>query len=273
MGTKIEWAELSWNPIRARYGDKIGWHCTPVSDGCKYCYAAMMNKSARFWGTGLPYGKTTKAELFIDEKALDKPFHWRKPRRIFPCSMSDLFHPDVPSEWIHDIYDVMRGCPQHQFIVLTKRPERLVKVLYDEPPFYFGGGDYCSNILHLASCENQETYDERMPHMLDLWHASAGGFKVGFSLEPLLAPIDLHLTKSYRKTPIKNATSWIIVGCETSAKRRYTDWSWVKEIILNCYHLKIPVFVKKLYDGKKQISMPMLFGQVWDQFVPMPEVK
>ncbi len=132
MTSKIEWTEETWNPI-------VG--CSKVSDGCKNCYALpmayrLMNNPK----TSDVYAGTTKREknkttwtgrINLNEKALLAPLKWKKPRKIFVNSMSDLFHEDVPDEFIDKIFAVMALCPQHTFQILTKRPERMQKYLSD----------------------------------------------------------------------------------------------------------------------------------------------
>lgn len=124
--TKIEWADASWNPIRARRlkTGTVGWHCEHVSEGCRNCYAEGVNH--RF-GTGLDFkpGHRKDIELFLDEDMLTQPLRWRKPRRIFVCSMTDLFADFVTDEMIDMVFAVMALCPQHTFMVLTKRPARM----------------------------------------------------------------------------------------------------------------------------------------------------
>lgn len=142
--TSIEWTATvhpdgtispgaTWNPIRARYATtdevgevlKTGWHCERVSPGCQNCYAETINQK-RF-GTGLPYNRKSReqVEVYLDEKTLVQPLHWRRPRRIFVCSMTDLFGEWVPDEMIDRVFAVMALSPQHTFQVLTKRPERM----------------------------------------------------------------------------------------------------------------------------------------------------
>jgi len=114
MGTKIEWTEETWNPVTG---------CTKISPGCAHCYAERM--AMRLRAMGLPKYRNG-FQVTCHEDALDKPRRWRKPRRIFVCSMSDLFHEEVSDGFIERIWDVMWSCPQHTFIVLTKRVDRLV---------------------------------------------------------------------------------------------------------------------------------------------------
>ena len=223
--TKIEWTDATWNPIRG---------CTRVSEGCRHCYAEVM--AARFsdpgqWGHGLAqrvalsgggidHRWTGKVELV--DAALDLPLRWRRPRRIFVNSTSDLFHEKVPDEWIDRVFAVMALAPQHTFQVLTKRPERMREYMAG-----LGGGgrtdimsraggrllraaenatrnaphvryDYNArwplpNVWLGTSIEDQATADDRIPHLLDT--PAAVRF---ISAEPLLAPVDLmHIP--YRK--------------------------------------------------------------------------
>lgn len=120
----IEWTDASWTPIRSRKDGKLGWHCEHVSEGCRNCYAEAMN---RWRGTGLDFKPAHRGHvhLFLDEKMLDAPLRWRKPRMVFVCSMTDLFADFVPDGWIMRVFMRMWQCPQHTFQVLTKRPERM----------------------------------------------------------------------------------------------------------------------------------------------------
>src|SRR3990167_9713762 len=173
--TSIEWADEVWNPVTG---------CTKVSQGCKNCYAERI--AERFWGDR----KFTDVQMHEDR--LRAPLHWKKPRRIFVNSMSDLFHPAVPASFIHAVYYVMTESKQHTFIVLTKRPERIVPVLYGaESNYYLGGGDYLPNVWHLTSAENQETANTRVPELLKLCGMSGGWPVIGVSVEPMLGPVKL----------------------------------------------------------------------------------
>ena len=115
--TKIEWADLTWSPVTG---------CTKVSEGCRNCYAERMAK--RLVGRA-GYPKEDPFAVTLHPERLEEPLHWRKPRRIFVCSMSDLFHPDVPEEFIAAIWMRMIHSWWHKFLVLTKRPERMAKLV------------------------------------------------------------------------------------------------------------------------------------------------
>jgi protein gp37 len=130
--TPIEWTDSTWTPIKARhkFTGKVGWHCEKVSGGCKHCYAETFNgRMLPNGGTGLPYTRQSReaVDIFLDEKTLTQPLRWKKPRRVFVCSMTDLFAEFVPFDLIDRVFAVMALCPQHTFQVLTKRPERMAE--------------------------------------------------------------------------------------------------------------------------------------------------
>ncbi len=141
--SKIEWTDATWNPIRARHlapvndaGDfdpSVGWHCEHVSEGCRNCYAEVINRRL---GTGLDFkpGHRRDLDIFLDEEMLLRPLKWKKPRLIFVGSMTDLFADFVSDDWLHRIFAVMALCPQHTFQLLTKRPERMRAYLSEVRP-------------------------------------------------------------------------------------------------------------------------------------------
>jgi len=167
--TRIEWTDVSWNPVTG---------CSKVSRGCQFCYAERMAK--RLAGRG-GYPAENPFAVTLHPERLDEPLHWRKPRRVFVCSMGDLFHKDVPSGFITEVFAVMALCPQHTFQVLTKRPERMAEYLADEDlPDYIDtmacnyGACHANldgrwplpNVWLGTSVEDQATADERIPHLL-----------------------------------------------------------------------------------------------------------
>ncbi len=233
MPTEIEWAEETWNPITG---------CTPVSPGCANCYARRM--AQRLKGRyGYPKDEPFRVTLHPDRMA--EPLKWRKPRRVFVCSMGDLFHPDVSVNWWADVFKVMCECPQHTFQLLTKRPEGALFLRrgYRAPP----------NIWWGVTAENQEWADKRIPVLLAIPAA------VRFvSFEPLLGPVDLRLEHHAAKrigprafVIDKAPLDWCIVGCETGPGRRPCPLKWVRHVVDQCAEMSVPVFVKKLeIDGK-----------------------
>lgn len=200
--TKIEWTDATWNPVTG---------CSPVSAGCRNCYAARMAKRLR-GRAGYPADDPFRVTLHPDK--LDAPLHWRKPRRVFVCSMGDLFHDDVPFDFLDQIFAVMALTPQHTYQLLTKRPERMKAYLlhiqpeneatgmpaldryervWSEMTRSLGGYNYSKpegwplpNVWEGITAENQETADERIPVLLQTPAA------VRFvSVEPMLGPVDV----------------------------------------------------------------------------------
>ena len=125
--SKIEWTDASWTPIRARRDGRVGWHCEHVSPGCVNCYSETMNLRL---GTGRAFApderKAGGVEVFLDQAMLLAPLKWKHPRKIFVCSMTDLFADFVEEAWLDAIFSIMAMCPQHTFQVLTKRSERML---------------------------------------------------------------------------------------------------------------------------------------------------
>lgn len=179
--TAIEWTDETWNPIRAsshEHGN--GWHCERVSRGCQNCYAEVINRD-RF-GTGLAYTRANRERVIISiwGTTLSAPLRWRKPRRIFVCSMTDLFGEWVPFELIDWVFAVMALAPQHTYQVLTKRPERMREYLV-------GRRDWAIPNLWLGvSVEDQVAAESRIPVLLDT--PAAVRF---LSCEPILSMVDL----------------------------------------------------------------------------------
>lgn len=277
--TKIEWASDSWNPIRARnklwertspggktFGqERIGWHCEHVSEGCRHCYAGTMNKRL---GTGLEFkpGNRDAIELFLDEKMLLAPLHWRKPRMIFVCSMTDLFAEFVPDEWIDRMFGVMALCPRHTFQVLTKRPERML-AWYEKTrdrtapveclaELYIGVGTRgwpLPNVWLGTSCEDQEAADTRIPDLLTTPTAVHW-----MSYEPALGPLKLHETLgddwlASGKSGERRGLDWVVCGGESGHGARPMDIAWVRSILAQCKAAGVPCFVKQL--GARPFSL------------------
>ena len=258
--TKIEWTEYSWNPVTG---------CTPISEGCQNCYARRMAK--RLAGRcGYPADDPFRVTLHPER--LGEPLRWRKPSRVFVCSMGDLFHPDVQPIWLSMIFNVIRECPQHTFMVLTKRPEIALEHLGNamlQP--YFG----LPNLWIGVTAENQQRADERIPILLQT--PAAVRF---ISIEPCLGPVDLsyYLPKNPKKNCPENilpyynshGLNWVICGSETGPLARPMKEEWVKNIKDQCVGADVPFFYKqKIVNGQK-VALPELEGKQWAEF---PEVK
>lgn len=226
MSTKIAWAQDSWNPV-------VG--CWPVSPGCGNCYAARMATRLAAMGTAgyddvAKGGKWTGSIRCIPSK-LDEPRGWRKPRRIFVCSMSDLLHDDVPNGFLNDVFDVMENCGRHTFQVLTKRPERLYS--------WLAGAEVARNIWLGTSVEDRCRFEERVPPLVGTRAAVHW-----LSVEPLLGPLGLIPADLY-------GIDWVVVGGESGPRHREMKAEWVREIRDACIAAGVPFFFKQ-WGGARQ---------------------
>lgn len=219
--TKIEWAEASWNPVSG---------CTKVSPGCDHCYAETFAERWR----GIPgHAYEQGFDLKLRPERLDWPLHQRKPLTIFVNSMSDLFHADVPSEYIARVWRTMIEAEQHTFQVLTKRAERMERVMLRvlTAAGWPATGLPPMNVWLGVSVESP-TYYSRIRHLQRT--PAAVRF---LSCEPLLAPLpDLPL----------DGIGWVIVGGESGPGARPCDPLWVIDIIDQCRRAGVAVFVKQL---------------------------
>lgn len=232
QSSRIEWTDATWNPIR---GTKGRWHCTHVSEGCRNCYAERLN--VRWGGPAYRPG----ADIFrLDEKVLQQPRHWKRPRKIFAMDMSDLFHEDIPSHYIYEVFVTMARCPQHTFQVLTKRPRRMLEVL-NEPELGTGRKRYPplpANVWLGVSVEDQQTADERIPLLLQTPAA------VRFvSYEPALGPVDFKAIPGF---------DWLIVGGESGPTARPFALDWARSAISQCKAASVACFVKQV--GSKPVA-------------------
>lgn len=287
--TSIEWTDASWTPIRARYWEiqsdgsgkeRIGWHCEHASTGCINCYSESMNNRL---GTGMEFkpGNLYREEakgyhngavkLFLDEKMLQAPLRWKRPRMVFVCSMTDLFADFVTDEWLSHIFVVMAMAPQHTFQVLTKRAERMRAFLSEWSPerledlasdFGYSRLDVpdmwpLPNVWFGVSTERQQEADERIPHLLQT--PAAVRF---ISAEPLLGPVDLGNLDcgggitwnalGRQKAGEIGCLDWIIVGGESGHDARPFNLEWADSIVDQCKAADLPCFVKQL--GSKPMS-------------------
>ena len=229
--TRIEWTELSWNPVTG---------CTKISPGCKNCYAEKMAR--RLQAMGQPnYEKGFSVSLHED--TLQRPLLWRKPKMIFVNSMSDLFHENIPTRFILKVFEVMKSARWHIFQVLTKRSDRLVEIdsLIDWP----------ANVCMGVSVENDD-YTFRID---DLINTSAHTKFVSF--EPLLGPIEIW---DY------NNIDWVIVGGESGPNSRTMKKEWAVNIKDKCLEINIPFFFKQWGGFNKKKTGRMLEGKIWNDY-------
>ncbi len=228
--SSIEWTESTWNPLTG---------CTKISPGCKNCYAERMAHRLKAMGQEK---YRNGFELTMHEYVLEDPLHWKKPQMIFVNSMSDLFHEDVPVEFIQRTLDVMRQADWHTFQVLTKRSERLLEI---DPEI-----DWPENVWMGVSVENQE-YTFRIDHLRQI-HAQTRFL----SLEPLLGPITkMNLDKIH----------WVIVGGESGPGARPMEKIWVTAIRNQCLHSDVPFFFKQWGGVRKKKNGRVLEGRTWSE--------
>jgi len=233
--SKIEWTEMTWNPTTG---------CSKVSQGCKFCYAEIMSKRLQAMGIE-KYKDNFKVRIHPDE--LRKPYKWKKSKVVFVNSMSDLFHPEVPVDFIQKVFKVMRENPQHVFQVLTKRSDRLLELDKELK--------WTHNIWMGVSVENREV-KKRIKHLRKT------KAKVKFlSLEPLLGPLPkLNLKK----------IDWVIVGGESGHNPRPMNIDWVLNIQGQCEEKEVAFFFKQWGGKNKKKAGRILNGRTYDE---MPEIE
>jgi protein gp37 len=232
--SNIEWTEMTWNPVTG---------CSKVSLGCKHCYAERMAK--RLKAMNAPrYRNGFRTTLHPD--LIDVPVSWRKPRKVFVNSMSDLFHENVPLEFIQRVFATMQACRQHTFQVLTKRSERLVELSGKLP--------WPANVWMGVSVENVEVLD-RVRELVKV--PAAVRF---LSCEPLIGPLD--------NLPLRGI-HWVIVGGESGPGARPMQAEWVESIFWQCRKGNVRFFFKQWGGVRKDFTGRKLHGRTYDE---MPAV-
>ncbi|MCA1629344.1 MAG: phage Gp37/Gp68 family protein [Acidobacteria bacterium] len=232
MGTKstIEWTESTWNPVTG---------CTKISPGCDNCYAERL--ALRLQAMGQP-NYVNGFKLTVQERMLELPLKWRLPQTIFVNSMSDLFHRDVPTEYIHRVFGVMKRAHWHRFQVLTKRSLRLTRLSKEL--------DWQPNIWMGVSVESND-YSFRIDHLRD-----TDAHVKFLSLEPLLGPLP--------KLKLRGM-DWVIVGGESGPGARPMREEWVLDIRDQCLKAGVPFFFKQWGGVNKKRAGRELEGRTWDQ--------
>lgn len=288
MPTKIEWTDETWNPVTG---------CTEVSPGCDHCYAKTFAERWR----GIPGHHFEHGfDVVLRPERLDQPLRWKKPRRIFVNSMSDLFHNEIPSAYIAEVFAVMALAQQHTFQVLTKRHGRMrslvsqdlydlmVKALADRPEFTGHVRWPLPNVWMGVSVENQQWADIRIPA---LCHTPAA---VRFlSCEPLLGPVDLALTTvapvvgartghepRFTSKVMRRPIHWVIAGGESGHGARPMHPDWARTLRDQCQAAGVPFLFKQWGEwapregwtdettfrvGKKAAGR-LLDGRTWDEY-------
>jgi len=232
--SSIEWTEATWNPVTG---------CDKISPGCKHCYAERM--ALRLQAMGQERYRDG-FQLRLQPDIVELPLHWKKPRLVFVNSMSDLFHHDVPRDFIARVFETMRAAHWHTFQILTKRSDRLRELATELP--------WPRNVWMGVSVESQK-YVSRIA---DLVQVPA---HVRFlSVEPLLGPIpDLPL----------EGIHWVIVGGESGPEARPMEPDWVREIRAACQEKRVAFFFKQWGGVNKGRTGRLLDSRTWDE---MPRV-
>lgn len=239
--TSIEWTDAFWNPVAG---------CTILTAGCTNCYAMRMAARLEAMGVEKYNGLTRKSggrakwtgKLFLDRKSLAIPAGWTKPRRVFVNSMSDLFHADVPADFIAEVWQAMADTPRHTYQILTKRPDRMIEIvplLRKLPNVWLG-----------TSVE-----DDRVLHRIDELRRVPAAVRF-ISFEPLIGSVagaelrDIH---------------WAIVGGESGPKARAMDSIWVDEIERTCRSAGTAFFFKQWGGRNKKSTGRLLNGRTYDE--------
>ena len=227
--SKIEWTESTWNPVSG---------CDKISKGCENCYAERMALRLQAMGTR---GYEDGFKVTLHPHTLEKPLKMKKPQVIFVNSMSDIFHKDIPDEYIMKIFEVMNKAHWHTFQVLTKRPERLEEIAHKVK--------WTSNIWFGVTVEAND-YVDRVDYLRNL------DIKVKFlSVEPLIDSVD---KMDY------NGIDWVIVGGESGYGCREIKKEWVLEVKDKCEALDIPFFFKQWGGVNKKTKGRLLDGKLYD---------
>lgn len=236
LDSAIEWTDATWNPVRG---------CTKISDGCKHCYAETF--AERFRGVkNHPYEQGFDLRL-VPEKLVD-PLRWRNPKMIFVNSMSDLFHEDLPEEYVIAVAKVMVAANWHTYQVLTKRSDRLEKLLS-------GSLGFAADAKHIwwgVSVENQKYGLPRIEHLRN--SRAAVRF---LSVEPLLEDLE-----KFNLSGIH----WVIVGGESGPGARPMQKEWVVSVRDQCQSAGVPFFFKQWGGTRKKAAGRQLDGRTYDEF-------
>ncbi|MDV7211841.1 DUF5131 family protein [Azotobacter beijerinckii] len=274
--TGIEWTDATWNPIRG---------CSRVSDGCRHCYAEA--QAARIIsmdrGRGIPEGQGSydgllakggqwNGQIKVVESAMEQPQRWRKPRRIFVNSMSDLFHENVPEEVIQRIFAVMASAPHHTFQILTKRAERMREVLSSKDARWIAEGQLAltregilkpgayhvtwplPNVWLGVTVENQAAADERIPQLLETPAAVRW-----LSIEPLLGPVHIEnylceCPEDDDGAPYPGRIDWVVVGGESGPNARPMHPHWATSLRDQCLAAGVPFLFKQWGEWRPPVT-------------------
>lgn len=229
--SSIEWTEMTWNPTTG---------CSKISAGCKYCYAEVMTR--RLKAMGQEKYKDGFNKVRVHEDSLKIPYSWKGSKTVFVNSMSDLFHPEVPFEFIEKVFAVMNYTPQHTYQVLTKRADRLYELHHNL--------NWTKNIWMGVSVE-----DKRVTDRIDFLRETNAHTKF-LSCEPLIGPL--------QNMNLKNI-DWVIVGGESGRKARPMSEQWVWDIKMQCQEQEVAFFFKQWGGVNKKKAGRKLAGMTYDE--------
>jgi protein gp37 len=254
--SEIEWTDATWNPSTG---------CTKVSSGCDNCYAHTLAHRllSATYRSQLPVidSRENRGDPFavrIWPARLEVPATWKVPRRIFVNSMSDLFHKDVPDDFVVRCFEVMLSVDRHVYQILTKRPARAARFVSGPGGHLFMGGPLPPHIWIGTSVEDQSV-DYRIRHLLDV------PAEVRFlSCEPLLGPLDLSaFLGSARRRP---GLEWVIVGGESGPHARPLHPDWARAVRDQCRAHEVPFFFKQWGGRTPKAGGRELDGRTWDEY-------
>ncbi len=240
----IEWTDLTWNPV-------VG--CSIESSGCKNCYAMRMAARLEAMGHEKYRGLTERSKrgavwtntVRCHEESVDIPLSWKKPRRVFVNSMSDLFHPDVPADFVKRIWEVMERTPQHHYQILTKRPERMASLLTQIAPRPLPNA-WLGTSVEGASVVGRIDHLRNVPASVRF-----------ISFEPLIDDVG-HVDLS--------EIHWAIVGGESGPRARPMDKMWVEQILDQCLGSGTAFFFKQWGGVNKKKAGRILHGREWNEW-------
>lgn len=287
--SSIEWTEATWSPVTG---------CTKVSDGCTHCY---IDRTPPFRMTGRKFdgdtvGSTTGVKLHSDRLGI--PQRWRKPRRIFVCSLADLFQDEVPTRFIADVFAVMSIADRHTYQVLTKRHARMrallgslefwiavddARAVRRHGPLAGSGPVVLPNVWLGVSVENQQWADTRIPALLETPAAVRW-----LSCEPLLGAVSLSkflhwrpIGENFRDVPMPPdfaeacglpALHWVVAGGESGLRSRAMLMDWPRSLRDQCAAASVPFFFKQWGGRTPKANGRELDGRTWDEYpVSLPE--
>jgi protein gp37 len=274
----IEWTQATWNPITG---------CDRISPGCQHCYALALARrlkamgQAKYQTDGRPPTSGPGFGVAVHPQVLGEPLRWRRPRRIFVCSMADLFHARVPEAFIAQVFAVMAATPQHTYQVLTKRPGRMARLLasdaFPEQVYRLTVARYGASTLTWplpnlwlgTSVEDQRRADQRIPKLLET--PAAIRF---LSCEPLLGPIglapewvELELQAFGRNGAVCfPRVDWIIAGGESGPGHRPARPDWVRFLRDQAVAAEVAFFFKQWGGPTPAAGGRLLDGRTWDQY-------